>query len=62
MRFYTSFTTQIEVLPRLTIIYGSLQFCNREIMRGVGIEWLWFGVFIGAERHASPARRPAHDN
>lgn len=40
IEFYTTFTAQIEVLPRFTIIYG------REYDKLIAFEWLWFGVFI----------------
>lgn len=39
MKFYNTLKTQIELLPRITIIYK----------QGVGIEWLCWGVFLGEE-------------
>lgn len=39
MKFYNTLETQIELLPRITIIYGC----------GVGIEWLFWGIYIGKE-------------
>ena len=47
MIFYTTFTTQVELLPRLTILYGKTENDGIENKRGIAIEWLWFGVFIG---------------
>lgn len=48
MKFYNTFTTQFELLPRLTIIYGKGQSDEEtEITHnGFAIEWLWFGVFV----------------
>ena len=37
MKAYTTIKTQIELLPRITIIYKN----------GVGIEWLFWGIFLG---------------
>jgi hypothetical protein len=48
MEFYNTFKTQVELLPRLTIIYGKKQ-SNKEneiTQNGFAIEWLWFGVFF----------------
>lgn len=39
MEFYNTLRTQVEILPRLTIIYG------KGYHKGFAIEWLWFGVF-----------------
>jgi len=39
MKFYNTLKTQIELLPRITIIYK----------QGIGIEWLCWGVFLGEE-------------
>jgi hypothetical protein len=36
LKFDTTFKTQIEILPRLTIVY-------REV---ISIEWLWFCLFL----------------
>ncbi len=33
---YNTILTQIELLPRITIVYAD----------GIGFEWLWFGLFI----------------
>lgn len=38
----TTFAFQIEILPRLTVIYGPLP----GIRYGVGLEWLWFTLFL----------------
>jgi hypothetical protein len=38
--FANSFKNQIEILPRLTFIYGRLQDYV------IAIEWLWFSVYI----------------
>ena len=48
MNFYNTFSTQFELLPRLTIIYGKGQSDEEtEITQnGIAIEWLWFGVFV----------------
>lgn len=43
--FYTTFKTQIEILPRITIIYGK-NYCKNVENNGFAIEWLWFGIFI----------------
>jgi len=40
IEFYSTFRTQFEVLPRLTIIYGE------GYHKGFAIEWLWFGVYV----------------
>jgi hypothetical protein len=45
VKFYNTFESQFEVLPRLTIIYGK----GRAIEmthNGFAIEWLWFGIFV----------------
>lgn len=39
MKFYNTLKTQIELFPRVTIIYKN----------GFGIEWLCWGVFFGKE-------------
>ena len=36
MKFYNTWGVQLEVLPRITIIYDF----------GIGLEWLWFGLFV----------------
>ena len=36
IQFYNTIKTQIEILPRITIVY----------YQGIGIEWLWFGLYI----------------
>jgi len=36
LEFYQTFSFQFEILPRITILYGSL--------KGIAIEWLWFGI------------------
>lgn len=48
MNFYNTFTTQFELLPIFTIIYGKGKL-NEETEithNGIAIEWLWFGVFM----------------
>jgi hypothetical protein len=40
INFETSFENQIEILPRLTFIYGRLQDYV------IAFEWLWFSVYI----------------
>lgn len=37
--FETTFAHQIELLPRLTILYGR--------QKGIAIEWLWFSLYYG---------------
>jgi len=39
MKKYTTFKTQIELLPRITVLY--------ENTTSIAFEWLWFGVFFG---------------
>ena len=39
MKFYNSLKTQIELFPRVTIIYKN----------GIGIEWLCWGIYFGEE-------------
>lgn len=39
MKIYNTLKTQIELLPRITIIYK----------HGFGIEWLCYGIFFGKE-------------
>ena len=47
MEFYSTFRTQFEVLPRLTIIYSKIKEENYSVYKnGFAIEWLWFGVFF----------------
>lgn len=36
IKVYNTILTQIELFPRITIVYAN----------GVGLEWLWFGLFI----------------
>ena len=38
-KFYNTLRTQIEILPRITIVYKN----------GFGIEWLGWGMFLGEE-------------
>ena len=38
--FYTTFTSQIELLPRITIRYKKFK------INLLAIEWLWFGFYI----------------
>lgn len=48
MEFYNTFTTQFELLPRLTIIYGKGQ-SDEEIEithNGFAIEWLCKGFSV----------------
>ena len=40
IKTYLSFKYQIEMLPRISILYG-------EGKIRVALEWLWFGVFLG---------------
>ncbi len=37
--FDTTFNSQIELLPRITIMYAET--------KGLAFEWLWFSLFIG---------------
>lgn len=41
VEFYETIKQQIELLPRLTIIYSKECECN-----GFAIEWLFFGVYV----------------
>ena len=43
LEFDTTFCSQIELLPRITIIYGGT-YC-----RGIAIEFLWFSLFLFQE-------------
>ena len=55
---FNTLSTQIELLPRLSIIYGFNKNIKvhtdegqTEIIRnGIAIEWLWFAVFISKKR------------
>ena len=38
--FYTTFTHQIEILPRITLRY------NKFKINLIAIEWLWFGFYL----------------
>lgn len=38
--FYTTFTRQIELLPRITLRYKKLK------INLIAIEWLWFGFYL----------------
>jgi len=42
MKKYTTFKSQIELLPRITVLY------ENSIL--IAVEWLWFGVFFGKGR------------
>lgn len=42
MKKYTTFKTQIELLPRITVLY--------ETSISIAFEWLWFGIFFGKGR------------
>ena len=44
-QFYNTFKTQVELLPRVTILYGKSN--DNDISKnGIALEFLWFGVFI----------------
>tara|TARA_R110000751_G_scaffold134837_4_gene237427 strand:+ start:5086 stop:5325 length:240 start_codon:yes stop_codon:yes gene_type:complete len=51
---YQTFSTQVELFPRVSIVYGFGETVevktsegNTEIIRnGIAIEWLWFALFI----------------
>lgn len=45
MEIYNTFGTQIELLPRITIIYGKEQ-ANEIVHNGIAFEWLWFGIYF----------------
>jgi hypothetical protein len=45
--FYTTWSYQIEVLPRITIMYKNEVKKRRFILLSFAIEWLWFGLFFG---------------
>jgi hypothetical protein len=38
--FYTTFTSQIELLPRITLRYNKLK------INFIAIEWLWFSFYL----------------
>lgn len=38
VHYYSTFKTQIELLPRITIYYA------KGDLKVVGFEWLWFGI------------------
>jgi hypothetical protein len=38
--FYTTFTHQIELLPRITLRYNKLK------INFIAIEWLWFSFYL----------------
>lgn len=42
LEFYKTFFEQIELLPRITIIYST----DEDIDNGIAFEFLWFGLFI----------------
>lgn len=42
MEFYQTIKHQIELLPRLTIIYNN----SENGQNGIALEWLFFGIFI----------------
>lgn len=39
VHYYSTFKTQIELLPRITIYYA-----KGDNLKVVGFEWLWFGI------------------
>jgi hypothetical protein len=41
MKLYTTFKTQVEILPRITVLYGE--------QKAIAFEWLWIGLFFGKE-------------
>lgn len=46
-QFYNTFKTQVELLPRVTILYGKSNDNDNDISKnGIALEFLWFGVFI----------------
>ena len=47
IEIYHTFGTQIEIVPRVTIIYGHGDDPDDPIDTGFALEWLWFGVFVG---------------
>lgn len=53
VEFYNTFTTQFEILPRFSIIYGKGQSDEEGeiIHNGLAIEWLWFGVFLKIKKY-----------
>jgi hypothetical protein len=54
MEFFHTFSTQVELLPRISITYGFGDSLKLEseggdfgiIRNGIAIEWLWFSLFI----------------
>ena len=47
--FYCTWFHQIELLPRLTIIYSK----ETEGGKGIAFEFLWFGVFLRLGQNAA---------
>ena len=46
---YNTFKTQVELLPRISIIYGQGEASEEEYeitKNGLAVEWLWFGIFF----------------
>ena len=46
--FTTSWRYQIEILPRLTVLYGKGDDDGETIVvsNGIALEWLWFSLFL----------------
>lgn len=43
--FYNTFRQQLEITPRLTIIYNAKQ-NEDDYYNELAIEWLWFDIFV----------------
>ena len=48
IELYNTWKTQIELLPRIVIIYGKgyVEDDYEIVSNGLSIEWLWWGVFF----------------
>jgi len=42
VELYETIKHQVELLPRITIIYTD----DVSVEKGFAIEWLWFGIFF----------------
>lgn len=44
--WYNTFRTQIEILPRISVVYGKNVDDSDIEKNGIAFEWLWFNVFF----------------
>lgn len=45
IRIVNTFQTQIEILPRFSIIYGADE-DDEDLDNGIFLDWLWFSMFV----------------